>query len=88
MPHIHHDKLRYESEVVGVRQIKYISGNNVTITATGAGKDSNIHIVGSDVAGINSTSLSADNDVTLESAQSTSSEHSTNSSTSYPVGRQ
>ena len=63
-----------------------IVGNNVNITATGAGKDSNIHVIGSEIAGTHATTLKADNNVTLESAQSTSEEHSSNKSSGWNAG--
>ena len=63
-----------------------VVGKNVNITATGAGKDSNIHVIGSEIAGTHATTLKADNNVTLESAQSTSEEHSSNSSSGWNAG--
>ena len=63
-----------------------VVGNNVTITATGADKDSNIHVIGSEIAGTQATTLKADNNVTLESAQSTSEEHSSNKSSGWNAG--
>ena len=63
-----------------------VVGKNVNITATGAGKDSNIHVIGSEIAGTHTTTLKADNNVTLESAQSTSEEHSSNKSSGWNAG--
>ena len=63
-----------------------VVGNNVTITATGADKDSNIHVIGSEIAGTHATTLKADNNVTLESAQSISEEHSSNKSSGWNAG--
>jgi hypothetical protein len=63
-----------------------VVGNNVSITATGADKDSNIHVIGSEIVGTHATTLKADNNVTLESAQSTSEEHSSNSSSGWNAG--
>ena len=63
-----------------------VVGNNVNITATGAGKDSNIHVIGSEIAGTHATTLKADNNVTLESAQSISEEHSSNKSSGWNAG--
>ena len=63
-----------------------VVGKNVNITATGAGKDSNIHVIGSEIAGTHATTLKADNNVTLESAQSISEEHSSNKSSGWNAG--
>jgi filamentous hemagglutinin len=62
------------------------AANNVSIVATGAGKASNIDIVGSDVRGAGSVSLAADNQVNLLAAQDTESQHSQNKSWSAAVG--
>ena len=47
---------------------------------------SNIHVIGSEIAGTHSTALKADNNVTLESAQSISEEHSSNKSSGWNAG--
>jgi filamentous hemagglutinin len=62
------------------------AGNNVTISATGGGKASNIDIVGSDVRAAGNVSLQADNQVNLLAAQDTESQHSQSKSTSASVG--
>ncbi|WP_199027150.1 hemagglutinin repeat-containing protein [Ralstonia sp. ASV6] len=62
------------------------AGGNVTIAASGAGKDSNINVVGSTISSGKNTLLAADGDVNLRAAQSTSSQHSTNSGASAGVG--
>jgi filamentous hemagglutinin len=61
-------------------------GNNVTISATGGGKVSNIDIVGSDVRTNGNVSLAADNQVNLLAAQDTESQHSQSKSWSAAVG--
>src|SRR5699024_7658566 len=62
------------------------AGGNVNITATGAGEDSNITIEGSYVGGGKSTNLTADNDINIIAAESTSSEASKNSSSGWNAG--
>ncbi|MFC6282008.1 hemagglutinin repeat-containing protein, partial [Polaromonas aquatica] len=58
------------------------AGNNVSITATGAGADSNLTVQGSSVTAGNNAILAADNQVKLLAAQNTASQSSTNSSSS------
>jgi len=62
------------------------AGGDVTIHATGAGKGSNLTAIGSDIKAGQDVSLSADNQVNLLAAQSTASQHSTNSSSSSSIG--
>jgi filamentous hemagglutinin len=62
------------------------AGGNVTIRATGAGKDSNLAVIGSNVSGGGNVALVADNKVILQAAQSTVSEHSTNSGRGSSIG--
>ncbi|WP_254224104.1 hemagglutinin repeat-containing protein [Burkholderia multivorans] len=62
------------------------AGRNVTIAASGGGADSNINVIGSTVSAGNKALLAADGDVNLQAAQSTSSQHSTNSGSSASVG--
>ena len=62
------------------------AGGNVNIMATGAGEDSNIIIEGSYVGGGKSTNLTADNDINIIAAESTSSEASKNSSSGWNAG--
>jgi len=62
------------------------AGNNLTISASGGGKASNIDIVGSDVRAADNVSLQADNQVNLLAAQDTESQHSQSNSWSAAVG--
>jgi hypothetical protein len=62
------------------------AGNNVVISATGAGKDSNINIVGSDVSAKQNITLLADNQVNLLAAQDADSHYSESTSKSASVG--
>ena len=62
------------------------AGNNVNITATGAGADSNILVKGSQIQAANSARLAADNQVKLLAAQNTSSQSGTNTSSSGSLG--
>ncbi len=62
------------------------AGGNVSITASGAGKDSNILIQGSDVTAGNNARLLADGAVTLQAAQNTVEQHSTNGGSSASIG--
>ncbi|MDN7629713.1 hemagglutinin repeat-containing protein [Burkholderia cenocepacia] len=62
------------------------AGRNVSITATGAGADSNIDVIGSTISAGNDTTLKAAGKVNLQAAESTSSLHSTNSGGNFGVG--
>ncbi|MBD9402830.1 hemagglutinin repeat-containing protein [Comamonas sp. CMM02] len=62
------------------------AGSNVKLIATGAGKDSNILVQGSDITAGKDVTLIADNQVNLLASQDTSSDRSTNSSSSAAVG--
>jgi filamentous hemagglutinin len=62
------------------------AGGNVTISATGGGKASNLDIIGSDVHGSGSVALIADNHINLLAAQDTDSQHSKSRSTSAALG--
>uniref|UniRef100_UPI001B8D31C5 hemagglutinin repeat-containing protein n=1 Tax=Collimonas humicola TaxID=2825886 RepID=UPI001B8D31C5 len=62
------------------------AGGNVNITATGAGKDSNIDVIGSNVTAGKDALLKADGDINLKAAQSTTTQQSTSSSNSGAVG--
>jgi filamentous hemagglutinin len=62
------------------------AGGNVTMTASGAGKDSNLNVIGSDVVAGQSAILKADGDINLGAAQSTDTQHSTSSSSSAAIG--
>ncbi|TQK06365.1 MULTISPECIES: hemagglutinin repeat-containing protein [unclassified Herbaspirillum] len=61
------------------------SGGTTTIAATGAGMDSNLTIVGSEVTGTN-INLIADNQINLLAQRNTNEEHSTNKGSSASVG--
>lgn len=62
------------------------AGKDISIEASGAGQGSNIAITGSDIVAGNNVSLKADNDITLQAAQSTFEQHSTSKSDSASVG--
>jgi hypothetical protein len=62
------------------------AGNNIAITATGGGADSNVAIIGSDVSARNNVSLRADNQVSLLAAQDLESQHSQSKSMSAAAG--
>ncbi|WP_244111091.1 hemagglutinin repeat-containing protein [Burkholderia gladioli] len=62
------------------------AGRNVSITATGAGTDSNIDVIGSTISAGGNAKLAADGKVNLQAAESTSSQHSTNSGGSAGIG--
>ncbi|MHA6848779.1 hemagglutinin repeat-containing protein, partial [Ralstonia syzygii] len=62
------------------------AGRNVTIAAAGAGKDSGINVIGSTISSGQSTLLAAEGNVNLQAAQSSSSQHSTNSGASAGLG--
>ncbi|WP_196297604.1 hemagglutinin repeat-containing protein, partial [Xanthomonas albilineans] len=62
------------------------AGGNVTLIATGGGEDSNLLIRGSDVKAGNTLLLAADHDITVESAQDTSEQHSRSKSGSAAIG--
>ena len=62
------------------------AGGKVNIIATGAGKASNIDIVGSDIWGKQGTTLIADNQVNIKAAEQTHQERSTNKSSGFSAG--
>ena len=62
------------------------AGGKVNIMATGAGKDSNINIEGSDVSGKQGTTLMADNQVNIKAAEQNHQERSTNKSSGFNAG--
>ncbi len=62
------------------------AGGNVNLIATGAGKDSNILIQGSDITAGKDATLIADNQIKLQASQDTQSDRSTHSSSSASVG--
>ncbi|WP_330935757.1 hemagglutinin repeat-containing protein, partial [Avibacterium paragallinarum] len=62
------------------------AGGKVNIQATGASKESDINIVGSDVSGKQGTSLRADDEINLQAAKQTHQERSKNKSTGFNAG--
>ena len=58
----------------------------MNIVATGAGKDSNINIKGSDISGKQGTTLIAGNQVNIKAAEQTHQERSTNKSSGFNAG--
>ena len=62
------------------------AGNNISINASGAGKDSNLVVQGSTVTAGNSAEIKADNQINLQAAQNTASQTSSNSNSSASVG--
>ncbi|WP_227791675.1 hemagglutinin repeat-containing protein [Burkholderia sp. BE17] len=60
--------------------------HNVSITATGAGANSNIDVVGSTISAGNDATLKADGKVNLQAAQNTDSQRSTSSGSSAGIG--
>ncbi|QAU24940.1 hypothetical protein EO087_13850 [Dyella sp. M7H15-1] len=62
------------------------ANGRIDIVATGGGQDSNIRISGSDVYGGTGTGLYADNAIDIFAAQSTSTQHSNNSSSGWNAG--
>ncbi len=62
------------------------AGGNVNLVATGAGKDSNILIQGSDITAGKGATLIADNQIKLQASQDTQSDRSTNSSSNASLG--
>ncbi|GJH25799.1 filamentous hemagglutinin N-terminal domain-containing protein [Caballeronia novacaledonica] len=62
------------------------AGNDVRITATGAGANSNINVIGSDVTAGHNATLDAQGGINLQAAQNTDSMHSSNSGSSGSIG--
>ena len=62
------------------------AGGKVNIMATGAGKDSNINIEGSDISGKRGTTLMADNQVNIKATEQNHQERSTNKSSGFNAG--
>ena len=62
------------------------AGGKVNIVATGAGKDSNINIKGSDISGKQGTTLIADNQVNIKAIEENHQERSTNKSSGFNAG--
>lgn len=74
---------RQGSEAMGSQ---VAAGGDVVISATGAGKDSNLTVQGSDISAGHNVNLTADNAINLLASESTFEQHSTNSSSSASVG--
>ncbi len=81
---------RQQSSADSARGSQVNAGGNVSIKATGAGKDSDITVQGSDIKAGGQASLKADDQVSIVAAQNTTSESSSskNSSGSIGVGMQ
>ena len=62
------------------------AGGKVNIMATGAGKDSNINIEGSDISGKQGTTLIADNQVNIKATEQNHQERSTIKSSGFNAG--
>jgi filamentous hemagglutinin len=62
------------------------AGNDITIRATGGGKDSNISAIGSDLRATGNIMLKADNQANLLAAQDLESQHSDSKSVSADAG--
>jgi len=62
------------------------AGNNINITAAGAGVNSDINVIGSQVKAVNDVSLVAENNINLTAAQNTSTQSGTNKSSSGSLG--
>ena len=62
------------------------AGKQVNIVATGADENSNINIIGSDVAGKGGTNLFADNQINIKSAEQIHTERSENKSAGWNAG--
>ncbi|OUY05879.1 hemagglutinin repeat-containing protein [Acinetobacter populi] len=62
------------------------AGGQVNLVATGAGEQSNINIIGSDVIGQQGTTLIADNDVNIRAAEQSSTEQSSNKNEGWNAG--
>ncbi|CAL60680.1 conserved hypothetical protein; putative haemagglutination activity domain [Herminiimonas arsenicoxydans] len=63
-----------------------VAGGNVTIVASGAGKDSDVTVQGSDISAGNNVVISAEDEIKLLAAQNTDEQHSTNKSSSGSIG--
>ncbi|WP_239658992.1 hemagglutinin repeat-containing protein, partial [Haemophilus parainfluenzae] len=77
---------RTHTEGKTAAQSQVNAGGKVNIMATGAGKDSNINIEGSDISGKQGTTLMADNQVNIKAAEQNHQERSTNKSSGFNAG--
>ncbi|MDO9281891.1 MAG: hemagglutinin repeat-containing protein [Methylotenera sp.] len=62
------------------------AGGDVTITATGAGKESDINVIGSQIKAANDVTLKADDQINLQAAQNVDTLNSKNKNSSASVG--
>ncbi|MGE8654479.1 MAG: hemagglutinin repeat-containing protein [Acinetobacter gandensis] len=67
-------------------QSQVYSSGKTNIVATGAGKDSNINIIGSDIVGMKGTHLATDNDINIKAAEQKTIEESSNKSSGWNAG--
>ncbi|MDO7524786.1 hemagglutinin repeat-containing protein [Acinetobacter baumannii] len=74
------------SQSTTASQSQVNAGGTTTIVATGAGDQSNINIVGSDVLGQQGTRLAADNNVNIKAAEQNHIEESKNESAGWNAG--
>ncbi len=80
-------KSRSESESVDETVVgSYVAGNDVILSASGAGDASTISVTGSDVVADNDLTLAAEGAITLQSAQENDSFTSRNSSSGFSIG--
>jgi filamentous hemagglutinin len=63
-----------------------VAGENVSVIAAGAGEESDVNIIGSDVAGSVSTVVTAQNDVNILAAANTDEQHTSNKSSGWNAG--
>lgn len=63
-----------------------VAGGNVTIVASGAGKDSDVIVQGSDISAGNNVVINAEDEIKLLAARNTDEQHSTNNSSSGSIG--
>ncbi|HWZ48189.1 MAG TPA: hemagglutinin repeat-containing protein [Herbaspirillum sp.] len=62
------------------------AGNNLSVTATGAGANSNIDVIGSRLSATNNTTIAADGTVNFLAAKNTTTQQSTNDGSSANIG--
>ncbi|MDV7568602.1 hemagglutinin repeat-containing protein [Acinetobacter baumannii] len=74
------------SQSTTASQSQVNAGGTTTIVATGAGDQSNINIIGSDVLGQQGTRLAADNNVNIKAAEQNHIEESKNESAGWNAG--
>ncbi|WP_139161141.1 hemagglutinin repeat-containing protein, partial [Acinetobacter baumannii] len=74
------------SQSTTASQSQVNAGGRTSIVATGAGDQSNINIVGSDVLGQQGTRLAADNNVNIKAAKQNHIEESKNESAGWNAG--